>query len=63
MPELNGLEAAKELRQKYGQAFQIYLLTGNVTISLTELDEIGIIDGILTKPCSKFDLKRCLVFD
>lgn len=58
MPNMNGLEAAKKLREKFGNTFRIYLLTGNVTIPLS--DEIGVFDGVLTKPCSKQDLKKCL---
>jgi len=55
---MNGLEAAKELRLKYGHQFKIFLLTGNVMMRNTEEENL---DGILTKPCSKTELQACLV--
>ena len=55
MPNVNGLEAARELRKRYGYEFKIFVLTANVTVvDLNGVNEV--IDGLLTKPCSKKDL-------
>ena len=58
MPNMNGLEAAKELRARHGKGFKIYVLTANV---LTENMEglTDCVDGVLYKPCSKQDLRKC----
>ena len=59
MPNMNGIDAAKALRSQYGNKIKIFMLTGNVLAgSISELDDL--VDGILTKPCSKQDLLRCL---
>ena len=61
MPIMNGMEAAKQLRAKYGKDIKIYLLTGNVLVKRAyDSQEFSIIDGVLTKPCTKQDLFNCL---
>ena len=59
MPNLDGIDAAKELRKKYGKKMKIFLLTGNVTMRDAKGLE-DIVDGVLTKPCSKENLRKCL---
>ena len=55
MPNMNGLEAARELRKQYGFDFKIFVLTANVTI-VDSYDINEVINRVLTKPCSKKDL-------
>ena len=59
MPNMNGLEAGKELRRLYGNSFKLILITGNV-LTAEEEQSREIFDKILLKPCSKNDLKLCL---
>ena len=59
MPNMDGLSAAKDLRKRYGKKVKIFLLTGNVTMRDAEGLE-DIVDGVLTKPCSKENLRKCL---
>jgi len=56
MPNLNGIDAAKELRKKHGNDFKIFLLTGNVMA--IEEDYTSIIDKVIIKPVSKLTLKQ-----
>ena len=59
MPHLDGLQAAKMLRSKYGDQFKIFLLSANDMARTCDC-VVENFDGFLTKPCSKFDLKQCL---
>ena len=59
MPIMNGMDAAKILRERHGAGFKIYILTGNVLVSNRE-EVKTIVDGLLMKPCTILDLQRCL---
>ena len=59
MPNMNGLDAAKILRERHGQNVKIYLLTGNVLMKSTE-GVLDVCDGIITKPCTKTELMSIL---
>ena len=59
MPKMNGIDAAKELRKRYGKDVKIFLLTGNVMANNgSDIEEI--FDGVLFKPCSKKELAALL---
>ena len=57
---MSGIEAATELRKRHGIQFKVYLLTGNAVIKSQDPELESIIDGVLTKPCSKNDLKSIM---
>ena len=55
MPNMDGLEAAQELRKMHGSSIKILLLTAD---GLKEQKNVGgVIDSVLHKPCSKQELK------
>ena len=58
MPNLNGLDAARKLRERYGNGFKIYLITGNVLFEHPE--EFKVFNGVLNKPCSRKELSAIL---
>jgi len=58
MPNLNGLEASKKLRELYGNEFKIFLITGNVLFEQPE--EFKVFNGVLNKPCSRKELNTIL---
>jgi len=59
MPNMNGMDAAKIIREQYGFGVKIYLLTGNILMKTTE-GVLDVFDDVIIKPCSKEDLKRIL---
>ena len=59
MPKMNGVQAAQELRKRYGHEVKIFLLTGNV-MAKNEQNIEEIFDGVLFKPCSKQELGSLL---
>ena len=61
MPLMNGIEAAIELRQKYGNKLKIFLLTGDIEIQQDGFQK-DLFDGILFKPCGKDEIAKCLDF-
>ena len=54
---MNGLKAAKILRERHGSNVKIFLVTGNV---LFEQASHKIFDGIVGKPCSRKELNTIL---
>ena len=58
MPNLNGLEASKKLRELYGNEFKIFLITGNALFEQPE--EFKVFNGVLNKPCSRKELNTIL---
>ncbi|EFC42091.1 predicted protein [Naegleria gruberi] len=58
MPNMDGIEAAKELKRLYGNSVKIIILTGNSAVNVESLK--GIVDGLLEKPCCKEDLRKCI---
>ena len=58
MPSMNGIDAAKELRNRYGNDFKIFLLTGNVMAN--EDNYSSIIDRVIIKPISKSSLEQLI---
>jgi len=55
MPRLDGLEAAKILKSKYGDRVRIFIITGNVFAE----ELTNVVDGVLLKPCTKEQLIKC----
>ncbi|KAG2378218.1 hypothetical protein C9374_008361 [Naegleria lovaniensis] len=56
MPNLNGLEAAKFIKAKFKDRIHIVALTGDVLLETPP----SIFDSVITKPCRKATLKKCI---
>ena len=60
MPVMNGLEAGKVLRERFGKQVKIFMLTGNVTMNRDNKQLFELMDGVLTKPSTRKQLEECL---
>ncbi|KAF0974837.1 hypothetical protein FDP41_006311 [Naegleria fowleri] len=56
MPNLNGLEAAKYIKDKFKDKIHIVALTGDVLLETPP----SIFDSVIAKPCRKATLKKCI---
>lgn len=59
MPELSGVELLKTLQGHFPLMKRV-LISGNVTLAKSVMDESIHLDAVLAKPCSKMALLSCI---